>query len=387
MNMQMAQFPVFETFIALVVVLAILVIARYYYTIKAGKPKENKYLNALEEALEGNDRLAIQKFKEAIHEDTNNVAAYIHLGDLLRKRGLVDNALKIHRDLTFRGDLSPELRRRVNESLLQDYELVQDVAKCVDTAKKLLSDRGVADIKIAQKLVEYLEKQEDWAGAAKAARKYLNDSNPLTKKRIALYAVMEGLELQKEGKGRDARIKFKEALKLNKKCAAAYYYLGASYRLENRLDDAIEMWKKLCFEIPEKGHLVFRELEKAWFEMGRFADVENFYRELLRKDSRHLPAALALADIHSRKGEYDLALEIIDRFSDSHPENAALYAAKIKIYMEKNQYKAASSTASAYFEKNNITAAPKYQCQICSFVTDEPVWFCQQCHSLGSFDI
>ena len=61
---------------------------------------------------------------------------------------------------------------------------------------------------------------------------------------LALYKVESGLKCIKNGRERDGRIKFREAIKLDKKCASAYLYLSDSYIRENRYDDALTELKK-----------------------------------------------------------------------------------------------------------------------------------------------
>ena len=157
-------------------------------------------------------------------------------------------------------------------------------------------------------------------------KKYFKPIPQFLKQKMALYRVFEGLKLAEESNGKEARIKFKEALKQDPKCAAAYYYLGHSYIQEERLEDAVKEWQSLCSKIPEKAHVVFDDLEKTWFELGNFAEAENLYNKILEENTDDIHAALALAEIYNKKGEYDRALEILQRYEDIYPDHPRVQA-------------------------------------------------------------
>ena len=63
------------------------------------------YTEALRALVEGDDQTAFERLKAVVTEDSSNLDAYLKLGDLLRRRGRIDKAIKVHEDLTLRlGD-------------------------------------------------------------------------------------------------------------------------------------------------------------------------------------------------------------------------------------------------------------------------------------------
>jgi len=376
-----------EILIILLILIALGII--YYYTrrIRKGAPSKDNYLAALEYLVDGDYKRAIQKFKEAVREDTDNIEAYLRLGDLLRERGMTKNALKIHKDLTFRSGLPEEIVQKVNWSLMLDYEGIGELDNASEIAKKLLEKDGMYAKEAANKLLHYLEQKGEWEEAYNACKKFIKPVPSHLKKRMALYQVFEGLKLMDQDQGRDARIKFKDALKNDPECAAAYYYLGKSYVQEERLEDAIREWNNLCKKIPGKAHVVFDPLEKAWFELGRFAEAEKLYSDLLSSDGSNMYAALALSEIYDKKGDYDQALDLLERIESNHPNDPRIVGRRVKILFNKGQYKIASSRAIDYFKQHNFLDDKKYICQECHYQSVEPLWICPQCKSIDSFNI
>ena len=383
----MTQSPVLEFWLFLILLAAIGLVVWYSIRIKQRRARANVYLEALECLVDGQEALAIQKLKEAVREDSENVAAYLRLGDVLRKKNMVKHAIRIHKDLTFRGNLTPELKRKVYESLLQDYEAVYDVDNAIQVARKLLQLNKKNNQWVVQKLVGLLERKGAWVEALEMTRKYLNTGTDAVKHRMALYHVFQGLELVKQDRGKEARVKFKEALKVDPNCAAAYYYLGKSYVEEDRLEDAIREWKKLCYTVPSRAYIVFGDLEKACFEQGVFNEVEKIYLELLNVNAGNYKAGLSLAEIYVKKGDFDAALDILGRLSDTEVEPDLLQAYRVRILFSRGQYKQAATQAVEFLEKKYHLTTPVFECQVCHFESREPLWVCPQCKNIGSFNL
>lgn len=361
----------------------------YYYTRRFRKPAgdEDKYLSALEYLLDGENKRAIQKFKEVVRENTEHVNAYLRLGDILRKRGLVNNALKIHRDLTLRSGLEPDFQAKVQRSLMLDYESLGEFEKAAQIAASILKTNGAYQSEMAAKLLGYYEKLRNWEAAYSTGKQHLKGTSTLWRKRIALYQVFEGVQLLEDEQGREARIKFKEALKTDPKCTPAYYYLGESYYIEERLEEAVKEWQELCRKIPEHAHVVFDPLERAWFELGKFTEAEKLYNDILTVDAENVDAALALAEIYNKKGDYDRSLDILDRVENIKPNEPKIIGYRIQTLHSKSQYKTASERALEFFAERNYLDSKKFVCQECQYHTEKPLWICPQCQSIDSFNL
>ncbi|OGB61805.1 MAG: hypothetical protein A2Y94_05155 [Caldithrix sp. RBG_13_44_9] len=375
-----------ELLIILLVIAALIII--YYYTRVYRKPKADKgsYLAALEYLADGNEKWAIQKFKETVRDDSENVQAYLRLGDLLRKRGFANNALKIHKDLTFRGNLFPEIRDKIQFSLLLDYEATGNYKVAIELANSIIENDKTYQNEAALRLLNYLEREERWQEAFLTIKKCFKELTPLLIKKSALYLVFEGLKIQEKGEGREARIKFKESMKIDPECAAAFYCLGKSYYVEDRLEDAIHEWENLCRTLPKKAYLTFKDLERSWFEMGKFTEAEKLYKGILAKDSKNIFATVALAEIYTKKEDFERALDVLDRLGDENQHDPQIVGFKLKILSNKNQYKQAIHHALDYFNKRYDLSERRFECQECQYKSDEPIWICPQCKSIDSFD-
>ncbi len=125
------------------------------------------YFKGLNYLLSGQQDAAIDSFIEAVQNDPDTSELHFTLGNLFRRRGEYDRAVRVHEHLLARADLSQADRQRAQFALAQDY------------AKAGLLDRAEAAIKgtnlvlaelqskeAQQLLLSIYERGRDWAGAA-----------------------------------------------------------------------------------------------------------------------------------------------------------------------------------------------------------------------------
>ena len=94
-----------NTFIIICFVLISGVLAYYLYTkVNPTKKSDIKelYAEGLDMLVSGKKYSAYNNFKEIISKDSNNVMAYLRLGQILRENGDNLKAIKIHKNLLLR---------------------------------------------------------------------------------------------------------------------------------------------------------------------------------------------------------------------------------------------------------------------------------------------
>jgi lipopolysaccharide biosynthesis regulator YciM len=343
----------FEIWVILLLFLVVILLAFYtvYTRKKVVKEEDQPYVQALKHMAEGENRLAVEKFKEAVRENSANIDAYIKLGTILRNEGLFKNAIRIHKDLTLRGNLEPNEVMEVKRNLVLDYWYTKDYNKSEIYLNQLIENKNFIDWATPY-LVKIYEDREDWKEAFEILSKSTLSREDKGKLKLAGLKVKQGQKLVEEEKEKDARILFKEALKIDRECAESYLLLGDSYLRENRRTDAINAWSDLCKKVPEKAHLAFDRLEKAWFEKGHFSKIEELYASILEKDPDYLPAIIALSEIYRKKGEHSQSLKILQEAQKREVDSVKLQFQLVKVYMEKSQFKEAANLALKIIEQS-----------------------------------
>ena len=203
----------------LIGILIIIVIFTTFLLIRR-KRKQSKtkdtYVHALHMLLDGKYDEALEKLKKTVKIDTENIMAYITLGDIFRKKGFPIRAAKIHRNLLVRGDISNSEINTVLHHLVLDYSVSNMLDKAIEMAERLVQ-RNKKNVENQKLLLSLYEEKGDWDKAFF----YRQSINKWLKKRdqniLALYKVQSGLQFIQNGAEREGRIRFREAIKFDKK--------------------------------------------------------------------------------------------------------------------------------------------------------------------------
>lgn len=133
----------------------------------------SQYYLGLNFLLDGEQESALKAFSEALAVNAETFETHITFGSLLRKRGEVDNAIKIHQSLLSRTKLPDAQKNQAHLELAKDFI----AAGLLDRAEQLLKDlielseEHEADSKVL--LLEVFEASRDWQQARVLAESQL----------------------------------------------------------------------------------------------------------------------------------------------------------------------------------------------------------------------
>lgn len=372
-------------FLIFVGVVVFLLVFLYSKKLTRRHKKRDAYQDALEAIIDGNIRIAMEKLKEAARENTDNLNAYLYLGNILRQQGLVKNAIKIHLELTYRRNLNEQERKRIYEALLLDYYELNAWEKVIETAKMLPS--LMKNENLLLKTCFSFEQKQEWEDAFRFLDN-LDIKSKLIKKRKALYKVFYGNTIAEEKSGHDARLIYKEALKIDPECAAAYFSIAQTYFEENRLDDAIEYLKKLALKVPDQSFYAFKPLEETYLAKNEFPKVQSFYEELIKKHPHVVYPYYALANLYLKKNELAKATNLLTEFKKDHPEYSKEIDKKLfGLFLQVGENEKAVKVAENLLQYSSTGFLSNLRCKNCDYTTNEPKWICPQCFSVMSFTV
>ena len=80
-----------------------------------------------------------------------------------------------------------------------------------------------------------------------------------------------------------------------------------------------------------ESHLVFDSIETALFDLGRYSEVEKFYKKVLENNPKDLNAGLRLANVLNEKGENKAAINLIDSFIKEENPSILVMLMKLKL--------------------------------------------------------
>ena len=345
---------------ALIIILVVIVVAYFIVTYKP-KSQENLkdlYTEGLDLMVDGYRQGAYENFKKIITKDTDNVKAYLKLGQVIREGGNPENALRIHSSLNYRKRLTYYEKIELHKNLALDYYKLDKINNAITQCENILKINKKNDWALS-KLILFHQANRNWRSSKKYLELKLKYSGKSDNHSLALYKIQEGRILLSGDDFEGARECFNESVSVCDSVPIAYYFIADSYSKESdsvykkaekiqRLDadkqkeyddrlfeakellgHAISMWVNYAKLKPESSWMVIHLLKDALFALDRYNEIEIILKEILDKDSDNIDVIAALADYYDHRGDSDSALEIID--SGLQKDDSSLLVRLIKL--------------------------------------------------------
>jgi lipopolysaccharide biosynthesis regulator YciM len=343
-----------------------------------------EYIAGLNYLIQDDYERALQKLRATVHLDTDFIDAYIKIGDVLRQQGKAENAIKVHRDLLIRPNLTRQNRLDILSSLADDYMTAERWQDALVVADELAgfntSKTHVRDLKLA-----IYEQMEDWKGAYEAIRKHGQIPEREKKFRMAAYKTEQGRQRIRENREHDARVHFRDAIKVDPHFVKAYLELADSYRREERIKDALGVLRKYVKKSPQNLDLAYSRLKQMMFDLGHFGDLEGLFKEVIRDNPDSIEGHIGMADILERKGELRKAVEACNRASRLDPDRPDVKLMLIRLDEKLGRAETASEMASELVQQL-IENHKQFVCETCGYAADEYFYRCPRCESWNITD-
>jgi len=350
---------------------------------KSGDSAMVSYIAGLRSIISGDHQNAFVKLRQAVDLDTENIDAYLKLGDMFRAKGLTDKAIQIHRELTLRKGVSDDLKFEIKKSMALDYIAADAYEHAIDIIKPMLKE---SDHKIwaEDNLLELYIAANRWAEADEIYKPILKKRNLKDFRTAAGIKNMIGLDLFDKGEYHKARIAFKDAISFDETYPLPFINIAQSYLKEERTEDALQFLKKLCDKVPQYAYLSYSFIEETLFNLGRFGDVEDIYRGVLNAVPDNIPTSIALSGILEKKGEIPTAENLLRTVLNADNINTAAAIRLTKLLSSSDRSDEGFEILSDIAERIDI-GIDHHECDLCGYRIAKPEPICPDCNGLGTF--
>ncbi|MBI4364954.1 MAG: tetratricopeptide repeat protein [Candidatus Latescibacteria bacterium] len=345
------------------------------FTAERAKP-ETPFQRGLNALLRGDREEALRAFAITVKEDSDNIDAYIHLGNLLREQGEVEKAHRLHRELTVRPGLTGTQQRSARESLILDLIALDRPTHAVEEGLRL-RDADRKDPGALKVLLQALEAAKEWERAIEIYSELARLNGEHSGGSLARYRAAIGESLLREGRTDEAKKHLKEALRLERNQPGALLRLGDIYYARARAERAVVLWKGLAAAHPDKAHLVLDRLESAYFERGRFGEMGVIYEELLSRSPRDVRILVALARMHVKKGDLAEASRVLAEALEIEPDSLAARLLLVNVYRRRGELSRALDEMETLLR--SLDGKERFACATCGTAADEYWTRCPAC--------
>lgn len=334
------------------------------------------YFKGLNLLLNEQPDKAIDAFIEAVQADPDTSELHFALGNLFRRRGEFERAVRVHQHLLQRADLPTADRQRAQHALAHDFMKAGLFDRAEEAFRALQGTPFDTDARLA--LLALFERSRDWQAAADEAAALEKAGAGSFATRIAHYQC----ELAQEADDRADATAADQALARALEVAphAARALLMRAQRLSRQGDTAaaLEAWTVLRQRSPES-----------------FARVANEFAAWALAQGQGVAAAQALATLYERAPGIDLlrALAVLEgtpagaspRLLDLLHTQPSLSAALELLDTPRATWPETARQSVRDAVSRAARPLQRYRCAACGFEAQRHFWQCPGCLGWDTF--
>jgi lipopolysaccharide biosynthesis regulator YciM len=335
------------------------------------------YFRGLNHLLNEEPDKAIDAFVEMLEVDSDTVETHLALGNLFRRRGEVERAIRIHQNLIARPALTREQRAQALLELGQDYMR----AGLFDRAENLFGELKDTKLHVQpalQNLLTIYEKERDWPACLDVAEQL----ESLTGKKYQLqkshYHCERAIAARADGRQTEALGHLKKAQQTYKDCVRANHLQAQFAAAQGDHQTAITILRQTAEH--DSGYLpeILPDLIANYREAGQSKALRS-YLEQITVDHPEAGAQLPLADLIKELDGEEAAIEYLASQLESSPTLALLLRS-----VEFNA-RLPDSRSAQFVEglrphiRRLLEDTPMYQCTHCGFAARTQHWQCPSC--------
>lgn len=345
------------------------------------KDSPKAYYKGLNLLLNEQQDKAIDAFIEAVQQDPDTSDLHFALGNLFRRRGEFERAVRVHEHLLNRADLPRTERDRAQHALAQDF-MKAGLFDRAEAAYQALEGTAF-DTEARLALLTLHERSRDWRAAVEVAQKLENRGTGSFASRISHYWCEIALEADAKQQSDEADSALKHAREAAPQAARPLVLAGQRAARRGDHAEVLSLWGVLMVTHPGAFNLVAREYAQSAIASdpsggGAAAAIARLQELDARAPTMDLLDALALLDpapAHQRA-------RLLEQLRN-HP---TLSVAKALI----TQTDAASfdsAETKALGDAIGRAAKPlhRYRCAACGFEAQHYFWQCPGCLNWDSY--
>lgn len=340
------------------------------------------YFRGLNHLLNEEPDKAIDIFVQLLEVDSETVETHLALGNLFRRRGEVERAIRIHQNLIARPALTREQRGQALLELGQDYMR----AGLFDRAENLFKELREMRMHLRQALTNLkmiYEQEKDWS----ACLEIVEQLSPLVQEPLGVQKSHYYCEMAEqaiaEGEYGRAEGLLKKALGVSKDCVRALHQqAGIALRRED-YKTTVRLLKRAVTQDANYLPEVLPTLIECHKRLDDLNGLKAYLKDLVAKPHTSV-AVLALADlIRETEGKQPAADFLVQALAEK-PNLTGLQR-----LIQLNALLPLQETSRILLQleqilKQLLSERPHYQCQHCGFSAKTLHWQCPSCRHWGS---
>ncbi len=348
---------------------------------KVGERLQPGYFKGLNYILNEQPDKAIEVFVEMVQVDSETVETHLALGNLFRKRGEVDRAIRIHQNLIARPTLNIDQRSHALAELGQDYMSAGLLDRAENIFSELMENSQYKALAL-RFLRDIYQNEQEWDKAIKILRRMAELSRKDRNQIIAQYYCELAVQARENSDVRLVKRHLKQAIGVDPQCARASLLQGELEWQSGNIKNSLRCYDRFIAQSPQLSDEVIERVYACHQQLG---SVNKFLGDL-----RHLPKAQV--GPLTRRLRLRLHANTKDEVNDEESYREAVYASlqerpSLSLIESWLELFSDSKEVDSHGELKKLLAVithlakqnEGYCCQHCGYVAKSLHWLCPSC--------
>jgi lipopolysaccharide biosynthesis regulator YciM len=340
------------------------------------------YLVGLNYLINEQPDKAVDIFIKMLEVSGDTFETHLALGNLFRRRGEADRAIRIHQNLIALPQLNKQQRHLALAELGQDYFR----AGVLDRAEKIflqLLEGNEKQITHLQSLLYIYQQQKDWQQAIPVAQR-LEKLTRISLRAETAHYYCELAEVAYAANNIESTQRYlQQALSSDSQCARASILQGNIAASQADYKNAIRSYKQVKQQDPEFISEIIAPLSRCHEQLNDQQGLIDYLEQCLQEFPR-ISVVLALAEYLRRLRGDKAAIEFIAQQIQLHPSLRGV-GRLLDLYLANSQ----GDTKEKLLILRDLVSGlladkPVYRCGECGFASKTLFWQCPRCRQWNS---
>ena len=335
------------------------------------------YFKGLNHLLNEQQDQAIDAFIEAVQYDPDTSELHFALGNLFRRRGEYERAVRVHQHLLSRADLSQTERDRAQHALALDFLKAGLLDRAEDALSKLEGTAHEAQALLA--LLSIYERSRDWPKASVIAQKLSQSGQGSFQGRLAHYLCEQAHAMDVTTQSPQVIALLEQAIAAAPQSTRAHLALADVFAKTGHIDQAFDKLLQVAHDLPSAVPLMAAKLTQHAQALNR-VDATLHVLEAYYARTPSLDVLQAIVALHTVRGD----AHPNDWYAKHLEREPSLVAATQWIAGEKLEHEQFHPQVQRALER---AAKPlqRYRCAACGFEASQHFWQCPGCQAWDSY--
>ena len=342
----------------------------------------SSYFRGLNYLLNEQPDKAIEVFLKLAEFNRDTVETHLALGNLFRRRGEVDRAIRVHQHLIARPNLSNEEKTIALLELGEDYMR----AGLLDRAETLFTDLIAMDAQVPsalKHLISIYQHEKDWNKAIDHARRIEKISGESQGPVIAQFYCELAEQARAAKNFTEAHAHLEHAFESQPECVRAYIVLGHLEMQQGRLHPAAEAFERVATLDVDFVPEVLAPLLDCYARLQQMERAERFLLDAIER-SQGVSPVIALARMYASTRGEQAAIDFLTRQLRQRPSVRGLMSL-IGATLHRSEGEARENLLILQdLTRKLIEGQAMYRCSRCGFGAKAHHWQCPSCKTWGS---